>query len=156
MRGRGVAALAVTALGVVAVAGCGASSSSNGESKKNGPQVAADAAAALRKAGSVHVKGMLTQQGKPVLLDLRLRGADEAGSVTSNGVPAQFVLLGSKQYLKLPGSLYPGVSARVAAAVNNRWFCSRRLPPGWALSSSVSARWSKNWSTHSAPRCSLP
>jgi hypothetical protein len=115
------------------LAGCGGSQHDNGESKKTGPVVASDSAAALESAGAVHVAGTAPDAGKPQQIDLQLQGTDASGSITLSGTTVMLVALGGKTYANAPASFWAGngVPPTVAPVLNNRWV----LVPSTAASS---------------------
>lgn len=116
------AVLAPVALALVLVAGCGGDDG-NGESAKKGPQVAADAAKALKDAGAAHVTGTGTTDGKPVSLDLHLQGADAQGSITQGGVTLQVVNVGGKLYAQAPATFWSsqGLPPAAGSALADKW-----------------------------------
>src|ERR1700712_4142525 len=117
-----------TSTGMVALvalplfAGCGGPKS-NGEAKKAGPAVAADAAEALRQTGAVHAKGIGTESGKPAQLDLQLQGDEIDGSITLDNQPINIVVTGGQTYFKAPASFWKtsGVPAAAAIGLDNKW-----------------------------------
>lgn len=125
---------------VVAVAGCGASSSTtgkphaggsspsaavpalNGEQAKPAQQVLADAKSALFNAQAVHVKGSQTQQGKTQTIDVQLQGEDSAGTIGAGGVSLNIVKTAGKVYVKAPEQFWAKrVGTAVAPKLANRW-----------------------------------
>jgi|SRR5216684_244874 len=90
------AATAMGALVIFAASGCGGARTAvttNGLEKKTGAQVARDAAGAIEAAKSVHVKGVIF--GPRYRFDVRIQGADRAGTETLAGGQAQVVIIGS-------------------------------------------------------------
>jgi hypothetical protein len=128
MRTRFVATLGLAA---VLLAACGGSSG-NGESAKKGPQVAADAASALEKAGAAHLVGTGTQDGKPMKLDIHVVGADASGTVTMNGAQLDMVNVGGKFYIRASGDFWTqnGVPAAAVSLLDGKWV----IVPGDAAS----------------------
>lgn len=116
------AVLAPVALALALVAGCGGDDG-NGESAKKGPQVAADAAKALKDAGAAHVTGTGTSDGKTVSLDLHLQGADAQGSITQGGATLQVISVGGKLYAQGPADFWSsqGLPATVGSALAGKW-----------------------------------
>jgi hypothetical protein len=66
---------------VCSLAGC-SSDGTNGLEKKSAAEVQQQAAAAIKGASSVHVKGTGTSDGKPAQLDLRIQGTSSSGTLT--------------------------------------------------------------------------
>ena len=123
----GKARRATLAVGVVTttslvLAGCGGSSD-NGEAKKTGPQVAADAAAAVKSAGGFHVSGTVNQGGKPSTVDLQIQNNDVSGTISLEGAKLNLIIVNGKAYIKGDTEFWTGnnVSAQTAALLNGRW-----------------------------------
>jgi hypothetical protein len=119
MRTRFVAALGLAA---VLLTACGGSDD-NGESAKKGPQVAADAADALQKAGAAHLTGTGTQNGKPMTLDVHVVGSSASGTVTMGGAKVDLVSVGGKVYVRASSDFWSqnGVPAAAEALLNGKW-----------------------------------
>lgn len=115
-------AVGIGAAAALVLAGCGGSSD-NGEAKKSGPQVAADAAAALKAAGAFHVVGTMTQDGKPSNIDLQIQNNDVSGTMTLDGAKVELVVLGGKAYIKGDSKFWTSnnVPSQTAALLNGRW-----------------------------------
>jgi len=113
--------VAVVGLAAVLLTACG--SSDNGESGKKGPQVAADAANALEKAGAAHLSGTGTQDGKPMQLDVTVVGADATGTVTMDGAKLDLVNVGGKLYIRASGDFWTqnGVPATAVTLLDGKW-----------------------------------
>jgi len=113
--------VAVVGLAAVLLTACG--SSDNGESGKKGPQVAADAANALEKAGGAHLSGTGTQDGKPMQLDVTVVGADATGTVTMDGAKLDLVNVGGKLYIRASGDFWTqnGVPATAVTLLDGKW-----------------------------------
>lgn len=116
------AAVLVPVLALSLLAGCGGNDG-NGESAKKGPQVAADAAKALKDSGAVHVTGTGTSDGKPLSLDLHLQGADAQGTITQDGVTLQVISTGGKLYSQAPAAFWTaqGLPAAVGSSLAGKW-----------------------------------
>src|SRR3954469_9781210 len=114
--------LAAIGLAAVLLTACGGSDG-NGESAKTGPQVAADAANALEKAGAVHLTGGGTINGQKTDVDLHLQGNDAKGTIAEGGTRLQVVITGWKFYVQAPSSYWSqsGVPATAAAALDGKW-----------------------------------
>ena len=128
MRTRFVATLGLAA---VLLTACGGSSG-NGESAKKGPQVAADAANALEKAGAAHLTGTGTSDGKPMKLDVRVVGADATGTVTMDGAKLDLVNVGGKLYIRATGDFWTqnGIPTSAVSLLDGKWV----IVPGQAAS----------------------
>jgi len=119
MRTRPLAALGLAAL---LLAACGGSDG-NGESAKKGPQVSADAASALEKAGAVHLTGGGTIDGQKTTVDLHLQGADATGTIGEGGQEPKVIETGGKTYAQAAGGFWTqaGVPASVAGQLAGKW-----------------------------------
>jgi hypothetical protein len=140
-----IRALAVAPLLLLALAGCAQGGStalahykapSNGESRKAGPEVAADAAAALLHAGAATVEGHLTVDGTDQDVTFNLQGADMTGTVLTRGQAVQVVVWHDDTYAKGPASFWrsAGVPGDAAARLAGHWVrhagtAVRRLTP---------------------------
>jgi hypothetical protein len=114
--------VAVLGLAAVLLTACGGSDD-NGESAKKGPQVAADAADALQKAGAAHLTGTGTQNGKPMTLDVHVVGSSASGTVTMGGAKVDLVSVGGKVYVRASSDFWSqnGVPAAAEALLNGKW-----------------------------------
>lgn len=119
MRTRPLAALGLAA---VLLTACGGSSG-NGEADKKGPQVAADAANALQKAGAVHLTGSGVMNGNHVTADLHLQGEDATGAIEQGSDQLKIVETGGKLYMQASSGFWQqsGVPASAAGALGGRW-----------------------------------
>lgn len=73
----------------------------NGLEHKSAAQVLQAAAAALKTAKSVHVRSMgVSDQGKPVQLDLRLQGRSGSGTIEQQGTKLAVITVGDDTWLK--------------------------------------------------------
>jgi hypothetical protein len=136
MRTRSLAAVGLTALLLTACGG----SDGNGESAKKGPQVAADAAGALEKAGSVHLTGTGTMSGAQMQLDLRLQGADATGTITEGSDQIKLVGTGGKLYVQASSGFWTqaGIPASSAGALAGKWVIVPSSAAGQVLPFSLS------------------
>jgi hypothetical protein len=107
---------------VVALAGCGGSSS-NGEAKKPATQVVADAQKAALAASSVHVVGTITDNGQPLEVDLILvKGKGGKGSLNENGLKFELVRIGNDAYIKgTDAFLRKFAGAQAATLFHDKW-----------------------------------
>lgn len=114
--------LAVLGLAAVLLTACGGPSD-NGEAAKKGPQVAADAADALQKAGSLHLTGTGTTDGKPMIADVHLQGDDAIGTIGEGSDQLKIVETGGKVYAQASSGFWStaGVPASAAAALAGKW-----------------------------------
>jgi hypothetical protein len=119
MRTRHLAAVGLAALLLTACGGA----DGNGESAKKGPQVAADAASALEKAGAVHLTGTGSTDGAAMKLDLRLQGEDAVGSITEGSDQIKLVGKGGKLYVQASSGFWTqaGVPESAAASLTGKW-----------------------------------
>jgi hypothetical protein len=119
---------------VVALAGCGGSSS-NGEAKKPAEQVVADAQKAALAASSVHVHGTITDNGRPLKVDLTLvQGRRGKGTLAEQGLTFQLVRIGDVAYIKGSDAFLRQFAGAAAATLfHDRWL------KGSASSSDLSA-----------------
>lgn len=117
-------ALAAGIAGTCLLAACGGSSS-NGEAKKTGSEVAKDASAALRASHAVHLTGQLTDSASkmPITVDVQLQDDGTKGTFTFGGQTVQVIAVGSTTYLKTTAAFYEGQgsSAATAAKLANKW-----------------------------------
>jgi hypothetical protein len=104
------------------LAGCGGSSD-NGEAKKTGPQVASDAAAAIKASSAFHVAGTVTEDGKPSSIDMQIQNNDVSGTMTMQGAKLNLVIVGGKVYIKGDSKFWSSnnVPAQTAALLGGRW-----------------------------------
>jgi hypothetical protein len=128
-----IRALAVAPLLVAVLAGCAPGGApaplahyqapSNGESRKPGPQVAAEGAAALLHAGAVTVEGRLTVAGEEQDLTINLQGEDLSGTVVARGRAVQVMRWHDVSYAKGPASFWTdaGLPGAAAARLAGRW-----------------------------------
>jgi len=96
---------------------------SNGESRKPGPEVAADAAAALLHAGAATVEGHPSVDGADQDVTFNLQGGDLTGTVLTRGQAVQVVVWSDHTYAKGPAAFWrdAGLPAGVAARLAGRW-----------------------------------
>jgi hypothetical protein len=119
MRTRPLAALGLAA---VLLTACGGSDD-NGESAKKGPQVSADAASALEKAGAVHLTGSGSLDGQQTTVDLHLQGQDATGTIGQGSEQLKIVETGGKLYAQAPSGFWSkaGVPESAAGALAGKW-----------------------------------
>src|SRR5436190_13317234 len=121
-RGMGRLSLVGVAV-VVALAGCGGSSS-NSESKKTPEQVVADAQKAALDASSVHVSGRITDNGTPLTIDLTLvKDKGGKGKLSENGLRFELVRIGDTAYIRGSDAFLKKFAGPAAAALlHDKWF----------------------------------
>jgi hypothetical protein len=114
--------LAAGALAALLLTACGGSDD-NGESAKKGPQVAADAAGALEKAGAVHLTGTGTSNGAAMKLDLHLQGGDATGTISEGGNSIKLVGTGGKLYVQASSGFWTqaGIPDSAAGGLAGKW-----------------------------------
>src|SRR5690349_11225915 len=99
---RNVALFALCALVLaLALAGCGSSSSSsgNGIESKSPEQILEATKTAASTASSVHIKGSIVAEGKPISLDMELlAGKGGKGTISQEGFTIQIVQTGGAVY----------------------------------------------------------
>lgn len=115
---RGLSALALLALGLPALAGCGGSGSSsgNGVASKSANAIVNASKTAADKASSVHVSGSLVTGGAHVKLDLSLAsGKGATGSLSENGMSFKLVMVGNTAYISGSAAFYRQLGGAAAA-----------------------------------------
>jgi hypothetical protein len=141
---RGAARLAVmVALVALITSGCGGGSKTsdtqttttqatatqtNGLETQSPAQVQQAAAAALKAAKSVHVRGTAINDGKPVHADLRIQGNASTGTMQlEEGVKLEITTIGNTTYLKANQQTWQtlGVPAAAAQRLADRWVKTR-------------------------------
>jgi hypothetical protein len=107
---------------LIAVAGCGGGSSSNGEAKKTAAQVVTDAKNAALDASVVHVTGQGTDNGSPLKIDLWIGNGRAKGHLEENGLAFDVVRIGDAAYIK-GGSAFltKFAGAGAAALLHDKW-----------------------------------
>jgi hypothetical protein len=114
--------LAAVGLAALLLTACGGSDG-NGESAKKGPQVAADAASALEKAGAVHLTGTGKTNGASIQLDLRLQGNDATGTLIEGSSSIKLVGTGGKLYVQASPAFWTkaGIPESAAGGLDGKW-----------------------------------
>jgi hypothetical protein len=112
----------LAAVAVAVVAGCGGSSS-NGEAKKGAEQVVEDAQRAAVQASSVHVTGTITDEGKPLRLDLVLvKGKGGKGTLSENRLKFDLIRVRDDVYIRGSDAFikaFAGIGA--VALLHGKW-----------------------------------
>jgi hypothetical protein len=115
-------AVIVASLAVLALAGCGSGSKTNGEEKKTAEQVVADAQAAAKSASIVHVVGSGTDNGQPLKLDLWVGDGKGKGHLEEGGLAFDIVRVGNTVYVKGSAAFWKQFGGDAAAALlHDRW-----------------------------------
>ena len=110
------------ALIAVLTAGCGGSSSSNGEVKKSAAAVFSDAQHAALAASSVHVAGALSDAGNSLSLDLVLTQGKGKGTLAESGLSFQIIRIGSVVYIKGTDAFLKQFAGAAAAQLfHDKW-----------------------------------
>ena len=124
MRARPRAVAGLTAVLLSACSGGGGGGDGgNAEAAKKGPQVAADAAAALERSGAAHLTGTVSEQGQTGDVDLHLQGADASGTITIAGQKVQLVSAGGTAYAKAPAAFWSsfGAPEAISSKLDDHW-----------------------------------
>jgi hypothetical protein len=114
------------ALGLLAAAllsGCTTAVAGTASPDRTGPEVVADAAAALEQSGAFTVRGTTTDGGKAVTVDVHLQGEDSTGTMTVDGATVRFVRVAAVTYLQGTPQLWSSVGApgEVATRLADTW-----------------------------------
>jgi hypothetical protein len=119
MRIRQLTAAGTVAAATLLLSACGGSPLDG----KSGQEVADQAADALEKAGAVHVKGTVSQDGEDGKVDLQLQGDDASGTLTFSGVDVELVSVGGTAYLQAPADFWAsfGLPAEAASQLEGQW-----------------------------------
>jgi len=111
-------------LAALALAGCGGSSSSgNGIESKSAHEILEATKAAASTATSVHIRGSIVTEGKPIALDMQLlRGKGGKGTISQEGFTIQLIQTGGAVYINGSADFYKHVSGSAAAALlQGKW-----------------------------------
>ena len=113
---------------MAAVGGCGGGASDNGEAKKTGAEVAKDAAAATRAAGSAHIVGKGKSEGKDFTLDLKVEGDNSSGTGRQDGFTFEIRRVNGVNYVKGPTQYWKsqGASEATIATIADKWVSSTK------------------------------
>ncbi|MGN9776944.1 hypothetical protein ACTMS0_14450 [Micromonospora sp. H33] len=80
--------------------------------------------AALKEAGSFHVKGELNDEGSKLSVDLKVKGKDLAGTLGLSGQSLQLLLVGGQPYFKADETFWKESGPRgegMAQLIGDRW-----------------------------------
>jgi hypothetical protein len=113
----------VLVLALVALAGCGGSSSNNSIASKSAEQIVSESKAAADSATSVHVSGALQSAGTPVTLDLNLvAGKGAQGELSQKGASFKLILVGNTAYISGSPAFYRSLGGTAAAQLfDGKW-----------------------------------
>jgi hypothetical protein len=107
---------------VLALAGCGGSSS-NGEAKKSAEQVVTDAQKAALGASSVHVTGTIRDNGTPLKMDVTIvKDKGGKGTLSENGLKFELIRIGDTAYIRGSDAFLKQFAGPAAAALlQGKW-----------------------------------
>jgi len=117
-------ALALPALGALAIAGCGSSSpSGNGVAGKTPEQILQATKAAAASAASVHIAGSIVSGGKPISLNMELvAGKGGKGTIAQEGFSIDLVQVAGSVYINGSDAFYKHVAGSAAAQLlHGKW-----------------------------------
>jgi hypothetical protein len=109
---------------VLAIAGCGGSSSSgNGVESKSPTQILEAAKTAAKSAASVHIAGSIVSEGKPISLNMELlAGKGGKGRIAQEGFSIDLIQTGGAVYINGSAAFYRHVGGATAAQLlQGRW-----------------------------------
>jgi hypothetical protein len=108
---------------LVALAGCGGSSSNNSITSKSAQEIVNASKDAADSASAVHVTGSLKSGGSPVTLDLHLMaGKGAKGELSQNGASFKLILLGNTAYISGSPAFYHSLGGTAAAQLfQGKW-----------------------------------
>jgi hypothetical protein len=111
------------AVALVALAGCGSSSSSNSIASKSADRIVSESNAVADAASSVRVSGSIVSAGKPISIDLSLvSGKGATGEISQSGVSFKLILVGSTAYISGSPSFYRSLGGAAAAQLfQGKW-----------------------------------
>jgi hypothetical protein len=116
--------IAVVALALL-LAGCGSSSSSsgNGIESKSASEILEATKTAASEAKSVHIKGSIVSEGKPITLNMELlAGKGGKGTIGQEGFTIQLIQVEGSVYINGNSSFYKHVGGAAAAQLlQGRW-----------------------------------
>jgi hypothetical protein len=109
---------------LVALAGCGGSSSDSGVASESPQKILSDSLAAAKGLKSVHAAGTVNSGGQHILLDLQLVGGKGGqGQITLNGLAFKLVGLNHFAYMQAPPAVWEkaGAPASAAQQLQGKW-----------------------------------
>jgi hypothetical protein len=122
------------ALSIMALAGCGSSSTGSGISSKPPAEIIARAKEAAGTASSVYISGTIVSKGVPVSLEMELlAGKGGRGRVAQNGLSFELVQVGGVIYINGSAAFYRHIGGPAAAQVlRGRWLKASASTPEFA------------------------
>jgi hypothetical protein len=109
---------------MVALAGCGGSSSDSGIASESPQKILSDSLTAARGLKSVHAAGTVNSGGQHIALDLQLVGGKGGqGQITLNGLSFKLVGLNHYAYMQAPPAVWEkaGAGATAAQQLQGKW-----------------------------------
>ncbi|HYM56111.1 MAG TPA: hypothetical protein VES97_12170 [Solirubrobacteraceae bacterium] len=103
--------------------GCGGGSSGNGIASKTPAEIVAAAKSAADGAATVHVAGSITNEGKPLSIDMKLlRGRGGQGRITLQGLAIDLIRVDRIVYINGSAAFYRRVAGPTAAQLlQGKW-----------------------------------
>lgn len=123
MRVRMLTCLAGCAV-LLALAGCGGSSSDSGVASESPQKILSDSLTAAKGLKSVHAAGTVNSGGQHIALDIQLVGGKGGqGQITLNGLSFKLVGLNHYAYMQAPPAVWEKAGAPAAAAqqLQGKW-----------------------------------
>jgi hypothetical protein len=109
---------------LVALAGCGGSSSDSGVASEAPQKILSDSLAAAKGLKSVHAAGTVNSGGQHIALDIQLVGGKGGqGQITLNGLSFKLVGLNHYAYMQAPPAVWEkaGAPASAAQQLQGKW-----------------------------------
>ncbi|MGN6872840.1 MAG: hypothetical protein ACTHMY_31015 [Solirubrobacteraceae bacterium] len=109
---------------MVALAGCGGSSSDSGITSESPQKILSDSLTAAKGLKSVHAAGTVNSGGQHIALDLQLVGGKGGqGQITLNGLSFKLVGLNHYAYMQAPPAVWEkaGAGATAAQQLQGKW-----------------------------------
>jgi hypothetical protein len=109
---------------LVALAGCGGSSSDSGIASESPQKILSDSLAAAKGLKSVHAAGTVNSGGQHIALDLHLVGGKGGqGQITLNGLAFKLIGLNHYAYMQAPPAVWEkaGAPASAAQQLQGKW-----------------------------------
>jgi hypothetical protein len=109
---------------LLALAGCGGSSSASGIASESPQKILNDSLAAATSLKSVHAAGTVNSRGQHIALDIQLVGGQGGrGQITLGGLSFSLIGLGHYAYMQAPPAVWEkaGAPASAAAKLQGKW-----------------------------------